>query len=326
MCTSQPDFSCDDYYKVLGVTRDSNDAEIAKAYKKLALKHHPDKNPENKDEAEENFKKISEAYSTLSDPEKRKVYDQYGKAGFQNGGDGPGFPSSGSRMSAEQADMLFSNLFGPGGINIFAGPSGGFEGFDGMGHVPFVFNLGGIQHGMGGRGAGSRSSNLLRRSPVHAMPSGTAVVIRGLKNTPAHNGKTGRITNFDESRARYEVAIESGAKIALKPQNLTQQCTIEVVGLVNKPELNGNSGDIVNYDEDTGRYLVLLHQPTLALSLERRNCLLKMGTCVVVQGLSQTKFNQQMAQIVNVDRAAARYTVQCQNGEKIAVMYEKVLC
>lgn len=348
MSASQPESPCDDYYKVLGVTKDSTDVEINKAYKKLALKHHPDKNPENKQEAEDKFKKISEAYSTLSDPEKRKAYDQFGKDGLQNSGNGPGFAGSAGRMSSEQAEMIFRTIFGglsggmpagmPGGsqggsqfVFMSSGPGNssgqGLDGgLDGMGGLPFVFNLGGIQQDMCSRGTGNRSSNLLRRSPVHAMPIGTAVVIRGLTKIPSHNGKSGRITNFDEPRARYEVAIEGGAKLALKPQNLTQQCTVELVGLENKPELNGKIGDIVNFDEDTGRYLVLLHQPALAISLERQNCLLKTGTRVVVKGLSQQKFNEQMTQVVNVDRAAARYTVQCQSGEKIAVKYEKVVC
>ena len=64
MASQQSDINSDDYYKVLGVSRSASEAEIGKAYKKLALKHHPDKNPDNKEEAEQKFKKISEAYST----------------------------------------------------------------------------------------------------------------------------------------------------------------------------------------------------------------------------------------------------------------------
>lgn len=80
-----------DYYDVLGVPKNSSDQDIKKAYRKLALKWHPDKNPENKQQAEENFKEISEAYDVLSDPEKRQVYDRYGKEGLTGGaGGGPG--------------------------------------------------------------------------------------------------------------------------------------------------------------------------------------------------------------------------------------------
>jgi len=81
-----------DYYEVLGVSRDVSLEEIKKAYRKLAIKYHPDRNPDNSKEAEEKFKEVSEAYKILSDPEKRKIYDQYGHAGLEaEVGTGAGF-------------------------------------------------------------------------------------------------------------------------------------------------------------------------------------------------------------------------------------------
>jgi curved DNA-binding protein len=71
-----------DYYEVLGVKKDSSTQDIKKAYRKLAMKYHPDRNKGDK-EAEEKFKKLSEAYAVLSDPEKRKEYDTFGASGFQ---------------------------------------------------------------------------------------------------------------------------------------------------------------------------------------------------------------------------------------------------
>ncbi len=71
-----------DYYEVLGVSRDASKDEIKKAYRRLAKKWHPDMNPDNREEAEERFKEISEAYAVLSDDEKRRLYDQYGHAGI----------------------------------------------------------------------------------------------------------------------------------------------------------------------------------------------------------------------------------------------------
>eukprot|EP01017_Pseudomicrothorax_dubius_P014547 TRINITY_DN1695_c0_g1_i11.p1 TRINITY_DN1695_c0_g1~~TRINITY_DN1695_c0_g1_i11.p1 ORF type:complete len:223 (-),score=39.85 TRINITY_DN1695_c0_g1_i11:161-829(-) len=73
-----------DLYKVLEVSKTASDAEIKKAYRKLALRWHPDKNPDNTKEAEEKFKEISEAYAILSDAEKRKTYDRYGYSAFHN--------------------------------------------------------------------------------------------------------------------------------------------------------------------------------------------------------------------------------------------------
>ncbi|XP_039111794.1 dnaJ homolog subfamily B member 6 isoform X2 [Hyaena hyaena] len=77
-----------DYYEVLGVQRHASAEDIKKAYRKLALKWHPDKNPENKEEAERKFKQVAEAYEVLSDAKKRDVYDRYGKEGLNGGGGG----------------------------------------------------------------------------------------------------------------------------------------------------------------------------------------------------------------------------------------------
>ena len=77
-----------DYYEVLGVTKGVSEADLKKAYRKVAKKYHPDTNPGDK-EAEEKFKEAAEAYAVLSDPEKRAKYDQYGHAAFEQGG-GPG--------------------------------------------------------------------------------------------------------------------------------------------------------------------------------------------------------------------------------------------
>ena len=78
-----------DYYEILEVERTATEGEIKKAYRKLAIKYHPDKNPGDK-EAESKFKEIAQAYEVLGNAEKRQMYDQYGEAAFQNGGMGGG--------------------------------------------------------------------------------------------------------------------------------------------------------------------------------------------------------------------------------------------
>ena len=80
-----------DFYEVLGVTRTATADEIKASYRKAALKWHPDRNPANKQEAEINFRECTEAYSVLSDPEKRQVYDTYGHAGLSSSGGGVDF-------------------------------------------------------------------------------------------------------------------------------------------------------------------------------------------------------------------------------------------
>ena len=81
-----------EYYEYLGVERDASGDQIKSAYRKAALKWHPDRNPDNKEEAEHNFRMASEAYSVLSDPQKRQLYDRFGHAGLGNRGfDAGGF-------------------------------------------------------------------------------------------------------------------------------------------------------------------------------------------------------------------------------------------
>ena len=105
-----------DYYEVLGVDRNADDATLKKAYRKLAKKYHPDMNPGDK-EAEAKFKEATEAYGVLSDPDKRRQYDQFGHAAFENGGGGAG-GFGGFDFSGDMGDIfgdIFGDLFGGGG-------------------------------------------------------------------------------------------------------------------------------------------------------------------------------------------------------------------
>lgn len=80
-----------DYYSLLGVEKGADADELKKAYRKLAMKHHPDRNPDSP-ESEQKFKELNEAYDVLKDDQKRAAYDRFGHAAFENGGGGPGGP------------------------------------------------------------------------------------------------------------------------------------------------------------------------------------------------------------------------------------------
>ncbi|XP_010254209.1 PREDICTED: dnaJ homolog subfamily B member 1-like isoform X1 [Nelumbo nucifera] len=108
-----------DYYDILKVNKNATDDDVKKSYRKLAMKWHPDKNPNNKKEAEAKFKQISEAYEVLSDPQKRAVYDQYGEEGLKGapppGTGGGGFPfpnGSSSKFNPRNAEDIFAEFFG----------------------------------------------------------------------------------------------------------------------------------------------------------------------------------------------------------------------
>ena len=122
-----------DYYEILGVGKSSSKDELKKAYRKIAIKYHPDKNPDNP-EAEDKFKEAAEAYEVLGDDQKRQQYDQFGHAGMR--GAGGGF--SGGGMSMDDIFSQFGDVFG--------------------GHNPFESFFGG--GGSGRRTSGRRGSNL----------------------------------------------------------------------------------------------------------------------------------------------------------------------
>src|SRR6185295_18208803 len=108
-----------DYYEVLGVNRDASEDDLRKAYRKLAMKHHPDRNPDNP-KSEERFKEAKEAYEILSDAPKRSAYDQFGHAGVDPSiGGGAGFGNF-----ADAFGDIFSDIFGAGRggrSNVFRG-------------------------------------------------------------------------------------------------------------------------------------------------------------------------------------------------------------
>ena len=155
-----------DYYDVLGIRKGADEKEIKKAYRKLAKKYHPDVNPGDK-EAEKNFKEVTEAYNVLSDAEKKKLYDQYGFAAFEEGGTGstgnghfyqsyggPDFGTGGYReyhFEGGDMDDIFDDIFG----GMFHGRSHG-ESSRGQSHYGFGSGVRqGTGNGFGGFGQGT---------------------------------------------------------------------------------------------------------------------------------------------------------------------------
>jgi DnaJ family protein B protein 4 len=185
-----------DYYALLGIAKDANDDEIKRAYRKAAVKWHPDKNPNNRDYAEERFKEVAQAYDVLSDPNKRATYDRYGEDGLKAAG---GMPADGgadhgtqyTQMDSEAARRLFEQFFGgfgssrgpfgfsggsssgPSQFQFYStGPGGGTASFASGNENPFgsFSGSGGNPFGGGSRGMhdffGSGSSSRARRTPV----------------------------------------------------------------------------------------------------------------------------------------------------------------
>ena len=203
-----------DYYEVLGVDRGADDATLKKAYRKLAKKYHPDMNPGDK-EAEAKFKEATEAYGVLSDPDKRRQYDQFGHAAFENGGGGAGaggfggFDFGGGDMGDIFGD-IFGDLFGGGGSRRRAnnGPMKGAN-LRAVVHITFEEAVFGCQkeleinlkdtcttcHGTGAKPGTSPETC--------SKCNGTGKIIRD-KCTACHG------TGYTSSRKRIQVNIPAG--------------------------------------------------------------------------------------------------------------------
>lgn len=158
----------EDYYEALGVSRGANQEEIKKAYRKLALKWHPDKNLNRREVAEMNFKRLSEAYEVLSDSKKRQVYDQFGKEGLANGGGSADFEGGfgGFGFPPGMAGGFFGGPFNPFGASFgfsFRDPNEVFREFFG-GNDPFSQFFGDMSQGnyntQSGQQAGHSSTSM----------------------------------------------------------------------------------------------------------------------------------------------------------------------
>lgn len=182
-----------DFYEVLGVSKNSSDDEIKAAYKKLALKYHPDRNKEAG--AEQKFIEIQEAYDVLKDPEKRKTYDTYGSSAFENGG------------------------FGNGGGNPFEGFGGG-QGFGGFEDIFSAFGFGGSQRSTKSNGP-RNGSNKGMNIQINFMDS-----ILGKKITIPNYSYDKKCPHCDGSGAESPSDISTCPKCRGKGTILTQRQTL----------------------------------------------------------------------------------------------------
>jgi curved DNA-binding protein len=188
-----------DYYKLLGVEKSASPEEIKKAYRKLALKHHPDRNKGNK-EAEEQFKKISEAYAVLSDKEKRQQYDSFGSAGFQQR-----YSQEDIFRNADLGDILreFGINFG-GGRTTFRSSGGGGGIFEEMFRQP----------GAGGRASHGfqdfRQQQQVKGSDLSLeLPITLHEVLTGAEKTIS----LGRGATAEKVSVKIPAGIETGKKL-----------------------------------------------------------------------------------------------------------------
>jgi curved DNA-binding protein len=196
-----------DYYALLGVPRTAGEEEIKSAYRKLALKHHPDRNQGNK-AAENKFKEINEAYEVLSDPQKRKLYDQFGKEGAQ-GGYRP--PPGGSRQQRQ----------GPGGFQYHYQSGGGGADFSQFGDFSDFFKSmfgGGLGGEFGGFGGMQQEAGRGQLDMEAELQLSIEDLIRGGNKQLSFSYRAGRKTESRDINVKLPKGLRDGATIRLRGQ------------------------------------------------------------------------------------------------------------
>lgn len=215
-----------DYYEVLGIQKSASDAEIKKAYRKMAKKYHPDMNKDNP-QAEELFKEVTEAYNVLSDKEKRKLYDQFGHAAFEEGA------AQSGAYGAGEAGNFGGQGFGGGAFHFHGNPGGSYQEFHYNGD-----NLDDILEGLFGSGkasgfgdgfysGGFQKENGFGGSRRRRSREGEDVLAKvevSLEEAALGAEKTIRFRSPDGSEQSLQVhipaGIDSGQKIRLKGKGM----------------------------------------------------------------------------------------------------------
>ncbi len=251
----------EDYYSLLGVARNATDAEMKTAYRKLAMKYHPDRNPGDK-AAEEKFKKVRDAYDTLSDEKKRRLYDQYGEAGV-NGGAGGGFGGGGVPPGFEGVDVndvfgdLFENFFGGGGSGRGAGRRRAQgadlkyeaqisldDAFHGA-QLPLKFAR--AESCATCRGSGAKPGTSVKRCP-QCRGSGRIQMSQGFfsmaQTCPKCSGE-GQVVEdpCKDCRGQGRVRREADLKIKIPP-GIYDGATLRITGEGEAPTHGGDAGDL----------------------------------------------------------------------------------
>jgi len=289
----------------LGLQRSATECDMKKNYRKLALKYHPDKNS-SCPVAEENFKKISQAYDCLSDPKKREIYDMYGKKGLEQGGGCGGY---GGGMQIDP-DEIFRHFFAAnGGDDDFGGGFGGFR-----------FSMGGegfnnCKNGSGRRRAGRQEQ---REPEPNVVQPETSVFVHSLSN-PKYNNRTGTIKTHEPSSGRYEVSFDGIESARIKRNNFVQLVPgVSMTDILERPDLNGQMGDVVGYDPHNGKYRVKLRKSGVHLGVEMSKLILPVNCRVHIHGLKTGDYNEETA---NVTAAfdGERYELTMKGNKKIRI-------
>ncbi|BDC97982.1 molecular chaperone DnaJ [Persicobacter psychrovividus] len=256
-----------DYYEVLGLQKGASEAEIKKAYRKVAIKYHPDKNPDNP-EAEEKFKEAAEAYEVLSDAQKRQRYDQFGHQGMGGGGFG-----GGGGMNMDDIFSQFGDIFGGGGGSPFDSFFGGGGGGGGRPRqrrgtnlrIKLKLTLEEMAHGVEKKikvkrqdacnscgGNGSKNGSSLRTCPtcqgtgqVQKIVNTMLGQMRSASTCPNCNGSGQMVDQHCDSCRGAGVETKEEVITVKIPAGVSEGMQLSMSGKGNAPKGGGIPGDLL---------------------------------------------------------------------------------
>ena len=303
------DLLSSDYYKIMGIARNAADSEIKKAYRKLALKWHPDKNQDKKELASDNFKKISEAYEILSDTNKRTLYNKYGKKGLGRGPTTNRGDSHTRHFHFSNANDIFKQFF----HNESSVSSGSNK------NIHFSFKTNGNNIDLtdllfNNAAPPHMSHNREINNSDLFLQENTPIIIKGLINNSGLNDKYGLIKNYNRSKKRYLVEGPDG-DIYLKPFNIIQQVSnVRLNYIIRHPELNNKIGKIVGWDDYKLRFKIKLDEGEgTIVSVKQTNVIYPINTLVYIKNLeNKIEYNNTIGKIIKYN--LNKYTIQLHNN------------
>jgi len=307
-------FDSDNYYRVLGVSKDVSQEELKKVYRKLAFKWHPDKNIDNIELAENNFKNISEAYEVLSEPQKRRIYDQVGKDGLKNTG-------GVARYDFGNAQNLFKQFFNNSDI---------FENIINTKHKSkFVSNI--------EKEIGLDIDDLLfgkirkkrRKNNVYLiktfLENKTEVIIDGLIHKSYLNGETGKIVSYNSDKHRYTLNIKNDVideNVSIGESNIIQKIyNIKLKNIIKNPELNDKIGNIIGWDAYKRRIQVKLDD--CVANVKINNILYPINTLVYIKNLeNNVYYNNKLGKVVSY--SDSKYILNLYNNMNVRIHSDNI--
>jgi hypothetical protein len=310
----------DDYYKVLGLNKDCSDVDIKKAYRRLAMKWHPDKNLDNREGAEEKFKKVNEAYEVLSDKDKRAQYDQFGKmsGGMPGGG---GFPGA-DGMNYARAEDIFAQFFG--GRDPFEAFFGGGMGGGGMGGGGGGMPPGFMFQQMGGSGRGAQFGGVpggMQGMQFGGMPGGMqGMQFGGMPGGIQFGGMPGMMPGGMPGMGARRA---SGASEV--PNTFAPGTIVLLRGLKSAAEWNGTYGQVMAYDASKERYTVHLDEEGQTLALKPDNLQQVVKGVELAEVQSQPQLNGKKGTLFDYDGARHRGHVRLGHGQNASFQMGSII-